>query len=83
VEDRVDVLQRPVDRPPIPDVPLDQLHVGGEVLGPLAVLAMNLRHQGVQRAHPVPPREQLVGQVRADEARSPGDQYPLLRHPVP
>ena len=50
-----------------------KLDVRREVLGPNDPF-VNLRRQVVERADAVSVREQLVGEVRADEARAAGDE---------
>lgn len=77
MEDGVDAVERPFDRRRVPHVSDDELDVRGEVRGPPAIAAMNLRCQVqvIERAYAIPVREQLVGQVRADEAGATGDQY--------
>ena len=61
----------------VADVADLKLDVRGEILRPAAV-AVHLRLERVERPHTVPAREQLVGEMRADEARAARDQD-LLR----
>ena len=73
----MDVGVDPVKCPPhgvgIANVSDLELDVRREVLGPGDAF-MNLRRQVVERADAVSVREQLVGEVRADEARAAGDE---------
>ena len=73
MDDRIDAGESPADRVGVANVADLELHVRGEVAGPAAG-AVNLRREIVERAHAVAAREQLVGEVRADEARPAGDE---------
>ena len=79
MEDRVDSAQRLVDRGAIADVADDELDVLGEVLGPSPSIAVHLRLERVEHADAVAAREQLVGEVRADEPGAARDQHFLHR----
>jgi hypothetical protein len=66
-----DVVERPLDRDVVRDVVLDEDEVApGQVLdvGDVA------RDQAVHPDHGNPPLEQVLAQVRADEARGTGHQ---------
>ena len=52
-----------------------QLDVGVEVVRPSARLAVHLRHQAVENPHSMTLLQQQIGQMRADEAGTAGDQY--------
>ena len=59
------------------------LSVGNPLIWWLGTIAVHLRTEEVERAHVMAARDQLVGQMRADEARSAGDQnVHLLTSPL-
>jgi hypothetical protein len=73
MDDRVDPGERLPHRVGIAHVADPKLDVGSEISGPRAA-AVHLRREIVERAYAVAAREQLVGEVRADEARAAGDE---------
>jgi len=73
VDDGVDTVERAPDRLSIADVSDLELDVGREVVRASGAF-VNLRRQVVECAHAIPAREQLVGEVRADEARATRDE---------
>ena len=73
MDDGIDAVERPPHRLRVAHVADLQLDVGREVLRPPGA-AVHLRGEVVERAHAVPAREQLVGEMRADEARAAGDE---------
>ena len=81
MHDRVDAFDGAAECVGVADVADDELDLGGEVFGPLAA-AVYLRREVVERAHAVPVREQLVGEVRADEA-GPARDEDRLGHDAP
>jgi hypothetical protein len=84
VDDRVDraaLGQRPAHRQRVAHVAAHQLDLGSEVGRAPLRLAVDLGQQAVEDPDPVPPLQQEVGEVRADEAGAAGDQDPP--HPSP
>ena len=75
--DGVHALKRLPDRLRVTDIAVDDLHLGGEISGPLALASVHLRRVIVEHAHLVPFFEKFIGHVRTDEARAAGDQDPL------
>jgi hypothetical protein len=78
MEDGVAALEREAHRVAITDVGADELDLGAQVRGAVAA-GVNLGVQAVQRSHAVPAREELVREVRSDEACPAGDEH-RLRH---
>jgi hypothetical protein len=62
----------------VADVADVELDVVGEIVGASPV-RVDLRRQVVECADVIPVREQLIGEVRADEARTTRDQNELRR----
>ena len=73
VHDGVAALERPCDRLAVADVADLQLDLRVEVGGRHA--AVHLLDEAVEHAHAVPGAQQLVRQVRPDEAAAAGHQY--------
>ena len=71
----IDPVNRPRDRAGIGNVALDQLGLGVEVIGPLA---MGRRQQAVEYPDGVAVLHERVDDVRADEAGAAGDQNHAL-----
>jgi hypothetical protein len=59
-------------------VPDQELDVVGEIVGAIGA-RMDLRRQVVECAYAIAAREQLVGEMRADEARTTRDENELGR----
>ena len=70
VDHRVDPHQGLAHAVRVADVALDELDLGLDVARPAGV-AVHLREEGVERAHPVSLLEELAGQVGSDEAGNP------------
>ena len=73
MDDGVDAVERAPDRVGVADVSDLELDVGREVVRASRAL-VHLRRQVVECAHAISAREQLVGEVRADEARAARDE---------
>ena len=76
MNDRVDAVECAPKRVGVANVTLDELDVAGEIRR-ASFVAVNLRDQCVERAYAVTAREQLVGEMRADEARAARDEDPI------
>jgi hypothetical protein len=79
VADGIDALERSAHDLAVTEVAGDQLDLVCEVGGALLLAAVHLLHEAVEGPHAVAGPHELVAQVRADEARSAGDQN-RLRH---
>jgi hypothetical protein len=73
MDDGVDAVERTPDRVGIADVSDLELHVRREVVGTRRSF-VNLRRHVVEGAHAIAARQELVGEVRADEARAARDE---------
>ncbi len=73
MDDRIDAVERATQRIDVAHVAHLQIDVGREIVGTRSSL-VDLRRQIVERADAIPAREQLVGDMRADEARASGDE---------
>jgi hypothetical protein len=78
MDDGVDAVERPPKRLAVSDVADLELDVGREIVGARRV-RVDLRRQIVERANAMAAREQLVGEVGADEARTARDENELGR----
>ena len=78
MRNRVDAVEGSPQNVRVADVAAHELDVRGEVLGP-PCLTVHLRDQRVEGAYAVPAPEQLVCQMRADEARAARDENGLRR----
>jgi hypothetical protein len=74
VIDHLDAVEGAAEDWRVADVAADQLDVAVQIRRPIAVLAVHLRREQVECPHPVTAREQLVGQMRADESGPAGDE---------
>lgn len=72
--DGVDVFERAADGSRVANVTVHQLDGRVEIGGPLRSRPMNLWGQEVERSHLVPPIDEIVGDVRANEAGAARDQ---------
>jgi hypothetical protein len=80
MHDRVDPRERAAHDHRIADVPDQQIDVGIQVHGARAALAMHLRHERIQRAHPRAAREEMIGEMGTDESGPSRDEDPLRGH---
>jgi hypothetical protein len=81
MEDRVNAEQRAPHRRGVTHVSNHQLDLGVEIAGPHGGVAVDLRAETIQRPHRVAVPQQVVREVRADEARATRNQN-SLRHRI-
>jgi len=74
VEDRIDVVQRLLDRAAISHITEHRFDCWVQIARELGKVAVNLLAQVIQDPHVIAPRQQRVGQVGADEPGTAGDQ---------
>jgi hypothetical protein len=77
VDDEIDVTEGARDRVRVPDVTTHELDVLGEVRRPFRG-SVDLVDEAVEGTDGVAVRQQFVREMRADEARTARDEYPLL-----
>ena len=70
MEDRVDAVERALDRVGVADVAADQLHVGVEIVGAAPRFAVNLGIEIVEDPNFAAALQKRVGQMRPDETRT-------------
>ena len=75
MDDRIDAGQRALDRARVPDIARHALDLGVQIRGPGAPLPMDLGIQNVEDPHPVALPEQLIAEMRSDEARAARNQH--------
>ena len=73
MDDRIDADERTAERIDVAHVAHLKLDVGGEIVGASRSF-VHLRRQIVERADAIAAGEQLVGEMRADEARASRDE---------
>ncbi len=67
MKDYLNALQRPAQGLAVPDIPLEVLRLGLEIVGPATL--MHLPLEVVEHAHRVAVTHQRIHQVRSDEPR--------------
>jgi hypothetical protein len=80
VVDRVYAVERRLDRIPIADVAHDELDLQAEVVRATALRAMYLRCEVIERPDAMALAQEFVGDMRADEPGSTGDEDVTMRH---
>ncbi len=76
MDDGVDPVDRAADDVGVAHVAGNQLDVSVQIVGPLGAV-VHLLDEAVEHAHAVSGSDELVGEVRADEAGSAGDEDAL------